>query len=320
MVAATQIQQLPKPVLGISSCLLGEKVRYDGGDKYNSYIDLTLGSDFELHGICPETAIGMGVPRKPIHLSGDPASPRVVAVHDPQLDYTRSIIEYGNSAAAKLDQICGYIVKSRSPSCGYRTSPVYRKGQRPVKGSGLFIHTLRHHLPWLPIIDEEQLGDPNRRDNFLTRVFTCARWQALRPELDYKALSSFHQHHKLLLMAHYPVDAKRLGALIANGSSQPLSSLATDYLHGLMRTLAHKATPRRNVNALQHAQGYLKRQLSTHDKREFTEILERYATGQTNLAEPMALLRHHLAQHPHPWLLEQVYLYPGAAEARLRCL
>jgi uncharacterized protein YbgA (DUF1722 family)/uncharacterized protein YbbK (DUF523 family) len=304
--------------LGVSACLLGGKVRYDGSDKHQPWVTGTLGSLFELLPVCPETAIGLGVPRAPIHLVGDPARPRAVGVEPPTLDVTDRLEGFGRAAARELATVSGVILKARSPSCGLQVE--VHGADRRTMGRGLFAHALLEAHPTLPAIDEEALGDPLQRDNFLERVFAWRRWQELEATgVTAARLAAFHTRNKLVLMAHSPVRYRELGRLIAAVEGTPRAR-ADRYVAGFMATLALPATARKHANVLQHLMGYLKRQLGSDEKSELLAAIDAVRLGRATLAVPLTLLRHHFRRHPHPWAAEQIYLHPSPEEALLRCL
>ncbi len=308
------------PLIGVSSCLLGQPVRYDGRHQHQAYITDTLGSVCELLPICPELEAGMGVPRPPIQLVQTPKGTRALGVADPRMDVSTSLRKVARTYQQDLTRACGYIFKSRSPSCGVTDTPVFgTDGEIQSKGSGLHAAAIQQAWPLLPLIDENALADTDLRDNFLERVFTYQRWQQLRSSrLSAKALVEFHTRHKLNLMAHGAQAARALGRMIATAGEGPLTDLAQVYVDHLMRTLSHAATPRRHANVLEHILGYLKRELEPADKQELLYLIHAYRRGELPRAAPLALLRHHIRRTPDPYLQQQWYLYPDFAERVLR--
>jgi len=312
--------QLIKVRLGISSCLLGQRVRYDGNHKRDDYVTETLARYFEFVPVCPEVAIGLGVPRSPIHLVGSVARPRAVGVDDPALDVTAALTAYGQRQARVLDDISGYIFKSRSPSCGLERVKVYARGAAaPRSGTGVYAAAFRAAQPRLPVAEEGRLSDPALRDNFLECVFAYRRWQRLQAAgVTAARLIEFHTAHKLALMAHGPSRYAALGRIVARADQRRAKALAERYIDGFMRTLSHPATRRTHANVLLHAAGYLKRDLDAGDRRELRDAIESYRAGAMPLLAPITLLRHHFRRHPNPWIEHQVYLYPDLAEVALR--
>ena len=306
--------------IGVSSCLLGERVRYDGDHKRDDFITDTLGITCEFVSVCPEVAIGMGVPRPPIRLTGDPVSPRALGVTDPDLDVTAALTAYGRRMARELDDIDAYIFKSRSPSCGTARVKVYAAGKTPrAQGIGLYAREIMAQQPLLPVADEEQLADPAARDNFIERVFAYRRWRRLlNSGFTPAKLVEFHSVHKLTLMAHGAVYCRALGRLAAQGKAQRPRQLSEQYGAGFMEALKHPATRKRHANVLQHLMGYLKKHLDGADKAELLEAIDSYRTGVVPLIAPVTLLKHHFRRFPHPYVAKQVYLYPDPAESLLR--
>jgi uncharacterized protein YbgA (DUF1722 family)/uncharacterized protein YbbK (DUF523 family) len=306
--------------VGISSCLLGEPVRFDGGHKRDRYVTDVLGSVFHFVPVCPEMAIGMGTPRPPIRLQGEAGAPRAVGVADPDQDYTDRLRRFGRRTAHELTDISGYVFKSRSPSCGMERVKVYRPGQPPATtGTGLYAGEIMRAWPNLPVEEEGRLNDPDLRQNFITRVFVFHRWQQLcRAGVNRGRLVEFHSLHKLLLMAHSPTDYRELGRLIATMPRDSLRSFADAYFARLMAAFRHRATRRRHANVLQHLAGYLKKRLDAGDRSELAAVIEAFRVGQLPLAAPLTLLRHHFRRYPDPYVERQLYLYPPPAEQWLR--
>ena len=309
----------PKIRLGISSCLLGERVRFDGNHKQDSYILGTLGHYFEFVPVCPEVGIGMGIPREPIRLEGDPEHPRAIGVRDKSLDVTEKLERYGRESASALDDISGYILKSKSPSCGMERVRVYRGGGASRNGVGLYARELMAHRPLLPYEEEGRLGDPVLRENFIERVFAYRRWQeAMADGVTAARLVTFHSAHKLSVMAHGTEQYRVLGRLVANPDKRPIRPLADAYIHAFMAALRHRATPKRHTNVLQHLMGYLKKSLSREDKAELLELIDAYRLGRLPLIVPVTMLKHHFRRYPDPYIEQQVYLNPHPPELMLR--
>jgi uncharacterized protein YbgA (DUF1722 family)/uncharacterized protein YbbK (DUF523 family) len=305
--------------IGVSSCLVGDRVRYDGDHRRDAFIADSLGEVFELVPICPEVAIGMGVPRPPIHLVGDPQWPRALGVDDATLDVTAPLTAFGRRMAVELDDIAAYIFKSRSPSCGPTRVKVYGDGKARPQGIGLYAREIMGRQPLLPVEEESRLAEPRWRDNFLERVFAYRRWrQLLASDFSAAKLVEFHSRHKLSLMAHGAVHYRALGQLAAEGKGMRPNRLAEEYGTKFMVALKHAATPKRHANVLQHLMGYLKKQIAHDDKVELLEIIEAYRTGMTPLIAVMTLLRHHFRRFPHSYVESQFYLYPDPLELKLR--
>jgi len=306
--------------LGISSCLLGQRVRYDGNHKHDGFITGTLGRFFELVPVCPEVAIGLGVPRPPIRLVGTAAAPRAVGIDNPALDVTDKLAVYGRRMARDLDDISGYIFKSRSPSCGMEPVKVYQRGGMPARhGRGIYAAAFLAARPGLPAEEEGRLNDPRLRENFIERVFSYRRWQTLDAAgVTPARLVEFHTHHKLALLAHGTDAYRELGRLVARAGKSGLRDLADDYIRRFMRALERPATPARHANVMMHLMGYLTQELDVADKAELLELIHGFRTGETPLAAPLTLLRHHFRVRPHPYVARQTYLYPDPGELLLR--
>ncbi|MFG3695302.1 YbgA family protein [Stutzerimonas stutzeri] len=307
--------------VGISACLLGEPVRFNGGHKESRLCSETLARHFEFIPVCPEVAIGLGTPRQPIRLVGDPDHPRAVGSVHAELDVTDALTAYGQQVATELHDICGFVLMQKSPSCGMERVKVYQANGHPIEGggSGLFAHALMQARPDLPIEEDGRLNDPVLRENFLTRIFAYAEWQRLVASgLTRKALVEFHSRYKYQLLATDPVQYKALGRLVATVGKQPLEAFAPSYFSQLMAALKKTASRGTHTNVLQHLSGYLKRDLGTQDKQELQRLIDQYREGVVPLVVPMTLLKHHFRRHPDRYVATQVYLQPHPEDLSLR--
>ena len=314
-------QASAKPKIAISACLMGAEVRFNGGHKESRLCSRTLTDYFEFVTVCPEVAIGLGIPRQPIRLVGDPEHPQAVGTVQPELNVTAPLAAYGERMADELDDICGYIFMQKSPSCGLDRVKVYHANGAPVDGGGRGIYAqafcARH--PDLPVEEDGRLNDPVLRENFLTRVFAYSDWQQLlREGLTRRGLTDFHARYKYQLMAHNPVQYKTLGNLLGTmGQTEP-ETLGPRYFSELMAALKKCATRRTHTNVLQHISGYLKQAISAEDKQEMQHVIGQYRHGIVPLVVPMTLLKHHFRQHPDPYIAQQVYLQPHPENLSLR--
>lgn len=312
---------VPAIAVGVSSCLLGARVRYDGGHKRDDFVTDLLGRYFTWSAVCPELELGLGAPRETLRLEGDPAAPRMIG-NQSGADLTADMHRW---AAARLNRpdlrgLRGYIFKKDSPSCGLERVKVYReKGMPERKGRGLFAADLTAAYPMLPVEEEGRLHDSVLRENFVERVFAYDRWLRLRDErLTAKRLLDFHTSEKLAVMAHSPVAYRELGRLVAGAGKAAPAALADAYGERWMAALRVRATRGKHANVLQHAQGYFKREIDEADKQELNDVIESYRLGRVPLAVPLTLIKHHLRRHPHPWLLAQRYFNPYPEELALR--
>lgn len=311
-----------KPLkLGISACLLGAQVRYNGGHKESRLCSETLASHFEFVPLCPEAAIGLGIPREPIRLVGDPAAPRAVGTVHPERDHTQALADYGTRMAVELHDICGYILMQKSPSCGMERVKVYRDNGYPAEGggSGIFAATLARLRPDLPIEEDGRLNDAVLRENFLTRVFAYAEWQRLLASgLSRKAICDFHARYKYQLMASNPEQYKALGRQLADLGRHDPAEFGPRYFSQLMAALKRCATRGTHSNVLQHLSGYLKRALSSDERQEIAQLIEQYRRGIVPLVVPLTLLKHHFRRHPDDYVARQAYLQPHPENLSLR--
>jgi len=304
--------------VGISSCLLGQEVRFDSGHKLNSYITGTLGNYFEFKAFCPEVAIGLGIPREPIRLVEDEKGNQCVGTKTPELNFTKELTACAEEQKHWHSKIFGYILKKDSPSCGMERVKVYKNNQPKRSGQGLYAQQLIKNFPNLPVEEEGRLGDSVIRENFIKRVFVYERWRELyQTNLTIASITQFHAKHKLILMSHDQNKARDLGRKLSEVESDALSSFALKYETDLMSLLKIKATRKNNVNVLQHIQGYLKNFLDKEDKHELTDVIEQYRMGYLPLIVPITLLKHHFMKYPNDYISDSYYINPHPKELML---
>jgi uncharacterized protein YbgA (DUF1722 family)/uncharacterized protein YbbK (DUF523 family) len=307
--------------LGVSSCLLGEKVRFDGGHKHDRFLTDVLGRYVEWVPVCPEVEVGLPVPRDSLRLVGTPEAPRLVQEKTGE-DLTARMERYARErvrALAELD-LDGYVLKRASPTCGLFRVRVYREGGVPAAdGRGLFAEALVSALPALPVEEEGRLNDPAIRENFIERVFASARWRAFvatRPRP--RDLVAFHTAHKLAVLAHSPAHYARLGRLAAT-AGRAFTRAKLDAYHALlMDAFAVRATRGRHANVLAHMAGYVKRDLGADERTELVEVIDEYRGGLVPLVVPLTLVKHHVRRLGVRYLADQVYLNPHPKELMLR--
>lgn len=312
--------QSNKAKLGISACLMGAEVRYNGGHKLSRLCSRSLNEHFDFIPVCPEVGIGMPVPREPIRLVGDPQSPRAVGTVDRSRDVTDALAAYAQRMADDLQGISGFIFMQQSPSCGLERVKVYQEGGRPSEpGRGIFAATFCALHPDLPVEEDGRLNDPVLRENFITRVYAHAEWlRLLQHGLSRRALIAYHSRYKYLLMATDPARYKSLGQLLGNLARHDLAELAPHYFSELMAALKKCATRGTHSNVLQHLSGYLKRTLSSDEKQEMQQLIGQYRAGIVPLVVPLTLLKHHFRRHPDRYIASQAYLQPHPEPLSLR--
>ena len=307
--------------LGISSCLLGNAVRYNGGHKLDRFLRDTLGQYMDFVPVCPEVECGMPVPRETLRLVGDPDSPRLLTTNT-RIDHTERMKTWARKRLRDLEHenLCGYIFKKDSPSSGMVRVKVYNDKGVPVrKGSGIFARAFMNHFPRIPVEDEGRLHDPSIRENFIERVFALKRWRDLLSEgQSLGGLVAFHSREKLLLMSHSPNHYRKLGKLVAEGKKQSPASLFQAYESLFTEALLFKATPAKNMNVLQHILGYFKKQLTGDEKQEMMEVVSNYRNGHLPLIVPITLANHYVRKYRQPYLSEQTYLNPHPIALQLR--
>lgn len=308
--------------IGISACLLGQPVRYDGGHKLDPFLADTLGRFVTFVPVCPETECGLGVPREVMRLVGDPASPRLVTSHT-GVDLTDRMAQWAAQRVEELakEDLCGFIFKSRSPSSGMERVKVYPEtGGIPVKrGVGLFARAFMERFPLLPVEDEGRLHDPMLRENWITRIFVLRRWRDLLAAGRTRGgLVAFHTLHKLLLLGHSEKHYRAMGKLVAAAKSLPPETLFVQYEDLLMEALRHKSTVAKQSNVLLHALGYFKKVLTSDEKEEMVALIDQYRQELVPLIVPITLLNHYVRKYREPYLAGQIYLNPHPVELKLR--
>ena len=308
--------------VGISACLLGQEVRFDGGHKLDAFLTEEFGRFVEWVPVCPEVEAGFGTPREAMHLRRAKGELRLVTVKtDRDVTAPMEQLIRRRVPALAAEALSGYVLKKNSPSCGLERVKVYdRNGAlSSEKGRGLFADALVSRFPLLPIEEEGRLSDPRLRENFVERVFAYSRLQALfRERWGAGSLVAFHTAHKLILMAHSPDAYRRLGALVAAPRQTSRADLQQRYSQEFMRALAVIATPRRHTNVLQHMAGYFKTLLDRESKAELQSTIEDYRSGLLPLIVPITLLRHHVRVYGVEYLAGQLYLQPHPKELMLR--
>jgi uncharacterized protein YbgA (DUF1722 family)/uncharacterized protein YbbK (DUF523 family) len=307
--------------VGISSCLMGNKVRFDGGHKHSRMCTDNLSRYFDFVSECPEMGIGMGTPRKPIRLIGDVDAPEVVAVHDNSINYTEKMREFSNQKAQETSDLCGYIFMKNSPSCGLFRVKVYQENGYPAAtpGRGVYANAITQANPLLPVEESGRLSDANLRENFIARVYAYHNWQQLKQQgLSKHNIIEFHASYKYSLMAHAPASYLELGQFLADAGNYDIDELAERYFPMLMTSLTKLATRKSHTNVLMHLQGYLKKILPSREKQELAGIIEQYRTAQIPLIVPITMLKHHFNNHPNPYIAKQAYLQPYPDDLSLR--
>lgn len=307
--------------LGISACLLGQNVRFDGGHKLDHFLRDTLGAFVDYVPVCPEVELGLGTPRESLRLIGDSAEPRLVTSKG-GVDLTERMLDWAKRRLDELEgeDLCGFVFKSGSPSSGMERVRVYRENGIPAKdGTGIFARAFMKRFPLLPVEDEGRLQDPGLRENFIERIFALRRWRELRKDrMNLGRLVDFHASHKLQIMAHSPKHYTAMGKLVAGGRDLRPRQLRDDYEASFLEALRIIATPKKNANALMHMAGYFKKGLSPDEKAELLETIEAYRNELVPLIVPITLVNHYVRKYDEPYLKRQYYLQPHPIELKLR--
>lgn len=320
-------QDFPKITLGVSSCLMGQEVRFDGGHKRNPYLLNDLSRFLEFKTFCPEVAIGLGIPRPSMRLvqQFDEQGNETTVVLDSKTgedDYTNRLSEYSQQVVdTQLADISGYVFKKDSPSCGMSRVKVYNAEGHFVHkdGIGIYAERIKKHFPLMPMEEEGRLNDLDLRENFLMRAYLYHDWKALIAKgITAAGLVEFHSQQKYLLMAHHQDRARAIGQLVATAGIGDIESTANEYIDDLMDILKQRVSRKRHTNVLQHIMGYLRKDLDSADKQELLTSIMSYQKNQVPLIMPLTLLRHHFRKYPNPYISKQRYLSPYPVELRFK--
>lgn len=312
---------MDKIPVGVSQCLLGDPVRFDGSHKHNHYLTDVLGEYFQFRPVCPEVAIGLGIPRKPIRLVVAGNETRVRGVVNQDLDVTDALVEQAEAAVEKMPDICGYVFMQKSPSCGAFGMKRYLPNGFPAdnNGRGAYAKRLMELMPLLPVEEAGRLNDAGLRDNFLTRVFAYHDFQtqvAAAPTA--KKLIDFYSRYKYQVMAHHVPSYFSIGRYLSNLSERDLQISCAEFFRLFMTALSHHATRKGNTNAIMHLRGYLKEHLNSRDKHELSQLIDSYKAGLVPLVVPLTLLKHHLLKLDNPYLKSQTFWSPHPERLGLR--
>ena len=307
--------------IGISTCLLGEKVRYDGGHKLDRFLVETLGFYVEYVPVCPEVECGLPVPRESMHLVGDPDNPRLVTTRT-GVDHTKRMDNWANKRVRELESedLSGFIFKSGSPSSGMEGVKVFNdRGRSSKRGVGMFARAFMEHFPLIPVEDDRRLHDPALRENFIEAMFTCGRWRKLLDgEKTIGGLGSFHAAHKLLIRSHSRRHCDKMERLVGEGEGPSASLVFSRYETLLMEALKRKTTRKKNADVLVHAMGFFRKTISPYEKLELLKAIESYRGELVPLVVPLTLIRHYVRKYGQPYLDGQLYLNPHPMEVMMK--
>lgn len=309
-----------KITIGVSSCLLGNEVRYDGGHKHDRYITETLGRYLSFVPVCPEVECGLPIPREAMRLVGEVDRPRLVT-NKTGVDHTDRMLTWARKKVAELEKenLCGFIFKNRSPSSGMERVKVYDVNNVPrAVGVGIFARAFKDHFPLLPTEEEGRLHDPLLRENFIEQIFVYQRWREVADTPTAAKLISFHTTHKLLLMAHSEKHTREMGRLMAQAGSLELDTFTERYQELLMAAMSLKPTTKKHVNVLQHMMGFFKKLISADEKQELLSVIEQFRNNIVPLIVPVTLINHYIRKYQEPYLMQQLYLNPHPLELKLR--
>ncbi|MBW2120526.1 MAG: DUF1722 domain-containing protein [Deltaproteobacteria bacterium] len=305
----------------ISSCLLGQKVRWDGGHRLDRFILQTLGRHVTFVPVCPEVEYGLSVPREPLHLIGEPDRPRLLTVST-AVDHTGPMTSWARKRVEQLagQDLWGYIFKSNSPSCGPAGVRVAKERGVTVKeGAGIFARVFMEQCPLVPVEDDRRLHDPGRRESFIESVFVLGRWrEVLDGNRSMHGLETFHTRQRLVILSHSPSHCRMMEDLLARGKDLPPKDLFESYQSLLLEALRLKATPAKNSRVLRILMKRFGKTLSEAESQELAEAVQQYRRAEIPLIVPLTLINHHARRLGERHLREQAYLHPHPLELQLR--
>jgi uncharacterized protein YbgA (DUF1722 family)/uncharacterized protein YbbK (DUF523 family) len=307
--------------IGISSCLLGEEVRYNGGHSNSKLCSDVFSKYFKYRRFCPEVAAGFSIPRPTMRLIGDPNKPQLRFSNNPDEDLTNQLTSGFERQLENFDELDGYILMKNSPSCGMERIKIYQENGHPhmQRGRGLFAEALMSKYPLLPVEEDGRLNDAPLRENFVMRVFAHANFRhEVVEQPSYHNLLQFHSSYKYMLMAHSQHDYRELGQLLAVSSKLPLDELIPRYKASFMQAISEPARRGNHCNTMQHILGYLKKTVSNEDRRGVQDVISQYHREEVNLATPMALLNHYIQLTGSDYIRAQRYFEPYPATLGLR--
>jgi uncharacterized protein YbgA (DUF1722 family)/uncharacterized protein YbbK (DUF523 family) len=307
--------------IGVSSCLLGNEVRWNGGHKRDRYLTDILGEFVAYVPVCPEVEVGLGIPRETLRLVGDPENPRLLTTKT-KIDHTDQMKKWARGRLEELEKedLCGFIFKSDSPSSGMVRVKVYgKKGMPQKKGVGIFAQAFMNYFPLIPVEDDGRLRNPAIRENFIEQVFTLKRWRDTRARRSCVGnVVDFHSRNKLVLMAHSPRHLKEMGAMAAQGKGMGCSLLYLEYEKLLLEALRLKTTIKKHYNVMLHMLGYFRKDLTADEKQELLEVMGHYKEQLVPMVVPLTLFKHYVRKYDQPYLAQQTYLSPHPVELKLR--
>lgn len=304
--------QKSKPVLGISECLMGKEVRYNGGHKLSKFCTQVLSQYFDFQPICPEVQIGLSVPRPTIRLAERAGEVRVIATDNPDVDYSKDLIKLAQDVAPSMKGLSGFIFMQKSPSCGIKSTKVYgEKGQPVYMSDGAFSGELKKLLPLMPVTESGRLNDNPIKENFISSVYAYHEWQTIvMKELSIKSLTDFHYRHKLMLTAHKEPVAIKLGQMLANIKGKDLNLVAEHYIHAFMDAIQQPVSRQKHASILMRMQRFLKRKLDSTEKQELLGLIDHYKKGIIPLVVPMTLVRFFMKKYEEHEALSLLNTYP----------
>ncbi|WP_436857080.1 YbgA family protein [Citrobacter tructae] len=308
--------------VGISACLLGEAVRFDGGHKRLTFAVEELSPWVQFEPVCPEMAIGLTVPRPALRLVKTDGQIALRFSDKREGDLTQAMTDFSDRCVSRFEHLCGYIVCAKSPSCGMERVRVYdAEGKNNRKsGRGIYTSVLMARYPWLPVEEDGRLHDPQIRENFVERIYALHELNGIRQQgLTRGALIDYHSRYKLLLLAHSQPEYRALGRFVALIHEwESLHAFFVEYRQLLMQLMSHHATRRNHTNVLMHVQGYFRKQLNARQRQELTTLIDGYRRATQPLLAPVTLLKHYMAEYPDAYLSGQRYFDPWPEALRLR--
>ncbi|SHI18897.1 YbgA family protein [Ferrimonas marina] len=311
----------PKPLVGVSACIIGQPVRFDGGHKRSHFVDDQLSQWVQLKPLCPEVGAGMTVPRPTVRLRKIGESVRIMDDKN-NVDYSDAMHAFNERALPGLASLSGYVVCAKSPSCGMERVKVVQEDGKGAErnGRGLFTDALMKRYPLLPVEEDGRLNDPHLRENFVVRVLIYQELQQLMQQPSKAALLAFHQKHKLQILSHNQDGYRQMGRFVASLRNDQVEGAMQEYGQMLMDALKRPASRKGHTNVLQHIQGYFKKDIAGEERQHLHDTILAYRRGRLPLMAPLSIVQHLLTRFPKPYITGQSYLRPHPDSLALRCV
>lgn len=305
------MREFTRPRVVVSKCLGFASCRWNGLTIDDAVVE-SLKTHVDYTPVCPEVEIGLGVPREPIRVVKTKEGVRLMQPSTGR-DVSSEMTGFADKFLGSLGDVDGFILKSKSPSCGMKDVKVYPGTEKVAalgKAWGFFGKGVMDRFGHLAVEDEARLSDYRIREHFLTKLFALAEFRNIRKGPSMGGLVKFHTNNKLLLMAYNHKSLRDLGRIVANHEKKPVEKVFDDYAQELFKALAKAPRYTSNVNVLMHALGYFSKGLQSSEKKYFLEMLEKYRVSRVPFSVPLSIIRSFVVRFEEPYLKDQTFFEP----------